>query len=272
MKKVVFILLAVVLLASYSTVSAQSDVIYAPFQDHLSDEQKSTIDKAEKKIEKAEKKKSQAKTIEKKYAKLKKKKKKAKKYEKKTWQAKQFTILAEADFEKSFIMIKDVYSEAISSATFYSKTDEDDAKALDAECEEKFSEASKKIKKYKKKKKKELKKTKSKKVNGEMQSAHKLMEEGLFKQIEALRTILSQGKKKKRDEEDLEAWNDAKSSNTIGAFNDYVSTYSDGKYVSQARIKIKEIQEAEEIEAERLANAAKTENMIFNIYSFYCCF
>ncbi len=268
MKKVIFILFAVFLITAPKFVSAQSEVIYAAFTDQLTDAQKKKISSAEKKIKSAEKGKKAAKTIEKKYAKLKKKKskRKAKKYERKTWKAKQYYIKAGNDLSKAYTSIKDVYSEAINAATYYSKTDEDDAKGLDYECDEKFSEGKGKFKKYKGKKKKDLKKLKGKKILAEINSGQKLMEAGIAKQIEALKIILSQGVKKKKNEEDLAAWDKAKSTNTIAAYNSYVSHFSTGKYVSQARIKIKEIRDAEEAaEAARRANEVATANRVFKV-------
>ncbi len=211
----------------------------------LKTEQKTSLKKAESIIEKADKKLSKADDIEEVYQKLSssKKKRKLKRWEKKTWESKKNRISAEKDYQKAYQLAFDVYSEVINSDIYFVEEDEEKAKALNSEAEVALIESESEMSKYSKKKsKKTLKKVIYDKLKGDLDKSRKLKEEALSKQFLALDIVLMQEKKRIMDGKDNSAWYYAKNYATVEGYEEYISKFPDGKYVTQARDKIQKIQ------------------------------
>ena len=221
------------------------ELTYSAAEGLFNDSQKSVLKKAEKYIVNGEKKIKQAEAIEKKNAK---KKKKKKKYDKKTWEAKKFRIQAEKDYLKGYQNATTVYSEIIIAAEFFDDEDQTESQALNNSAVSLIEDADKKMSKLNKSvgDSKALKKMSYSKVNSTISSARGVKEDAIDKQKEALDLVLNQGKKKEAVERDNAAWENAQSTNTIEAYEDYIDAFPSGKYVSSARSMIRQLKAEEE--------------------------
>ncbi len=237
MKKILF--LSFVLFSLVSNNVKSQDLIYTEIDSELTEDQRSSLTKADDLIKRAEKSEKNAQEIEAKFQKFDGKKK----FEKKTWEAKQERISAEKNYEKAYNAVFEVYSDFISKASFYVKKDGDNANTLNAEADSKFQEAKTILSKYKGYDKSALKKLKSKQISSDLGKSHNLKLEGIENQIKALKLYTKQSEKKKADQEDDLAWQDAKDVNTIASFNEYLNKFSSGKYIAQANKRIKELEE-----------------------------
>ncbi len=248
-------ILTVFALSLISTSAWSQTFMYDGIEGQLTEEQRSDIERAQAQVEKAEKSIKKAEAVEAKYASLmkSKKKKKRKKWEKKGWEAKKYRIDAELKYAKGFELTGNVYSELISNGDFYSNSDKTDAEALNADALNLTEEANSKLKKLKKSagSKSALQKAKYKKITGDINDIHELYEDALAKQFEAIEIYLKQADKKLYDQKDNLAWEEAQDINTIDSYTDYLSNFSQGKYVGQARDKIAAIKKAQKEEAER---------------------
>ncbi len=239
-------IVAVVVLFGQNTY-AQS-FMYEAIQDRLSAEQTTEIGEAQGYADKAQKSTEKAEAIEKEYAKLKGtgKKSKDKKYEKKIWEAKKHNIDAEVKYAKAYTAATTVYSAFLNEAAFYLDSDKEEALRLDSEAMELMGNADNNLSKIKKDAgdKKDLGKMSSSKLSSELASSHKLMEDALEKQFRALELYTKQADKKKYDENDRRAWDEAQTINTIEGYQDYIANFSRGKYVAEARERMGKLKEA----------------------------
>jgi hypothetical protein len=255
MKKAGFVIFAVLCLFFAQRAYSQ-DLIYAGIDAQLSDEQRAQLDKADELSKKAEKNIKSADDIDKKFEKFEKNKKK---YDKKTWEAKQQRILAEKNYEKSYEMIHDVYSDLINKLEFRYKTDEDQAKNLNEQSNTDFSDAKEKLAQYKNNAKGDLKKVKYDKLKSDLAASHDSKVSGIGKQIDALKIYTSQNDKIKKDEEDKLAWNDAVDVNTIDSYTGYLTKFPKGKHIAEAQQRIQQIKD------EQAKKAASSTDLVFKV-------
>jgi hypothetical protein len=241
------ILVIVTLLSLFGLrATSQTVFLYQGVEDQLSSEQLGEISTAQGFVEKAEASIKKAEGIEASYAD---KKKKEKKYEKKIWEAKKFRIDAEVKYSRGFSGATTVYSAFINEANFYLDSDKEEAKRLDSEAIELMGTADNQLSKLKKVagEKKALEKMSSSKLGSELASSHKLIEDALEKQFKAMELYLKQADKKKYDEKDRQAWDEAQSINTVEAYEEYVTNFSRGKNAAKAREKIEELRKEPEV-------------------------
>ena len=259
----------IVLAAGLLSLNLQAQTfMYDGIEGQLSEAQRAEIENAQGYVEKAEKSIKSAEAIEAKYEDLMKSNKnsKRKKWEKKGWEAKKYRIDSEIKFAKGYAMTVAVYSELIESGEFYSTTDQKSAADLNAEAFSLMENSDKKLSTLKKSvnSKSDLQKTKYKQIMGDIDAVHKLMEDALEKQFTAINLLLKQADKKLYDQKDNLAWEEAKDVNTIESYQDYLSNFGAGKYVAQARQKMKDLQKA--IDDAKTNEVATTTT--FNGYTF----
>jgi biotin-(acetyl-CoA carboxylase) ligase len=256
------ILTSVIFFLLFSGAVKSQEFIYTGIEGRLTDAQTSEIQKAETNIQKAEKTIDEAEVIEAKYEALEKsnKEKKRKKFDSKTYEAKKLRIDAEKKYQKAYEGIIAVYSDVITQSDFYYADDQKKASALNEEAVGLLKDAEDKMKEYNKitGDEKELKNIRAKNLDGAISKSRALKEEALQKQFSALELILNQEVKKRADEEDRLAWENAVEENTIESFEEYIETFSKGKFVSQARDKIAKLKA--DIENNVSQNASNSQN------------
>lgn len=217
-------------------------VTYNDAEGLFSDSHVSKLEKAEKIIDRADASLNKAMEIESKYQKF--KAKKMKKYDKKTWEAKKIRIDVERNYQKAYEEAYEVYSEIIQGATFYNDRDKNEATALDQDAGDNLEQSDNKMKSYTKSlmDSKALKKMSSSSLNSAINTSRNYKEGAYNKQKEALDLVLDQDRKKQLDEQDDLAWQNAQDLNTIESYQEYLSGFSQGKYASQARQMIQQLQ------------------------------
>lgn len=253
MKILSVFIITVIISVSFGRVQSQS-LMFDPIKAKLTEGQIDDIEDSEKALRKTESYLKKAKAIESKYSKLKnsRKKKKKKKYETKTWEAKKYRIAAAEKRQKAYEKACDVYSDFITSADFYYGDDESTANGLNDGAKEKLDGADDEMKSFKSggKKKDFKKKVSYSKLSSSISSATSLQNDALKDQFTALNLYLAQEEKKRKEEEDNTAWRSASQENTTSGYQNYLNDFSKGKYVSEARTKIRELEEKARKEVE----------------------
>jgi len=241
MKKLSIIPLLIFLLSVFqiNNVYAQDD-IYTFMEEHLTSSEKDQIDRAKSYIEKGDRLNSQISQAERKI----KKHKGKKKYEKKSVDAKTLRIKQALFYEKGLVGIYSVYGEKVATCVFLYDNDEKRVNDMQEEASDDFNSGKSKLKAYKKVSKKDLKKkVKHARLVSDLETSYSLKNSGIKKLIEAYGVYLEQETKRQLEEEEKRVWDNASSENSILAYNNYLSEYPSGKYASEARNNISDLEE-----------------------------
>lgn len=244
-------------------VNAQ-ELIYSGIEGRLTEAQSSEIQNADGNIKRAEKSIDGAEAVEAKYESLKKsnKEKKRKKFDKKTYEAKKLRIGAEKKYQKAYEGVINVYSAIITESKYYYPEDKEKANSLNEEAKSLLKDAKDKMMRYNKIQNdtKELKKVRAKNLSSAISKSRSLKEESLQKQFSALEILLSQDKKKRAAEEDRLAWENALEANTIEAYEEYIDSFSSGKFISEARRNIANLNAIKQEEQKEKENTTTQQN------------
>ncbi len=225
-------------------VYAQSDDVFSFMEEYLTTDEASQIDRAKSSIAKADRMNSSIRTEDKKIEKYFKKKKK--KGEKKSVEVKTLRIKQALYYEKAYTLVYNVYSEKIGESTFLFADDEARVGDLLDEAETDLASAKRKIKPYKNTTTKDLKKNVGySKLKGDISSAVNLELSAVNRLVEAYSIYLDQESKKQLEEEEKRVWDNASSENTALSYQSYLDEYPTGKYASQARQKVRELEQEE---------------------------
>lgn len=265
MKHLIRFFLAGILVFFGTGVFAQN-LMFEPIKGQLTEDQIDDIDDAERALGKIDSYIKKAKQIEKEYAKYKnsRKKRKKKKYERKTWEAKDYRIKAENQRQKIYEKACNAYSDFIRAANFYYPKDENSANSLNDGAMEKLDDADGKMSKYSKfdSKRDYKKKVEYSSMSSDISASQNLLTEALNDQFSALNLYLAQADKRAKEQADKEAWQQAKREDTTSAYQNYINNFPKGKYVADARKRIRELEELA-----RLAHKTKENDKTNNINS-----
>ena len=243
MKKLIIPAFAALLTILSSGAKAQQDKfdILAPF---ITEEQQTLLTKLQEDIAKGEKLVSQAETQDKANAKFlnSSKKGKLKKGEKKSAEAKSFRIKATKYYERSYQSLLEIYKEVIDGLTFTYSTDKNRADELLTEAETNITEGSAKLKPYNSLSEKSLRTKTYTTLRSDMSSCKNSFESAGEKCRSALVLYGEQENKKSQAEAaELKFWNAAVSTNTVAAYQGYISKYPEGKFVDEANRRIADL-------------------------------
>jgi len=184
-------------------------------------------------------------------------KNKQKKGERKSADAKKLRIDAAKYFQQAYDIVNSVYQARMKSCNFIYSEDEQMAANLKTQSEESFKNAEAKLKPYKTMAANNLKKVEYAKLKNDLALSTSLRVDALKDQSDAILLCLSQSDKKKKNEAtEMKSWQNATKENSINAYSSYLDGFPNGKYASEAREKIKELndiaQKNAEAEKERL--------------------
>ena len=213
--------------------------------DYITDDQSTSLTRLQEDIGKGEKLVSQAETQDKANAKLfsSDKKGKQKKAEKKSVDAKSLRIKAAKYYEKSYESLYDIYRAVLGDAEFVFKSDKVKSEEYLANADLAMEEGSKKLSPYSRLTAKNLETTTYNKLKSDLEAVKSKFKESGKNCYEAMKLFVSQqDKKSKEDAEEQSVWNSAVQTNTVDAYNRYISKYPEGKYVSEAKRRIAALQ------------------------------
>ena len=266
--KILNIFIITILVSVLFGTAQSQNVIFEPIKAQLNDDQIDDLEDSQRSLDKIDSYIKKATAIESKYSKYKSKKKK--KYEKKTWEAKQYRVKAAEKRQKSYEKACGVYSEFIQAAKFYYEEDQSRANSLNDGAMEKLDGADSEMSRYKSSAKKKVfkKKIKYSKLSSAISSSTSLQNDALEEQFDALNLFIIQNDKMQKDERDNAAWRRATQQNTILAYQTYIKENPKGNHASDARKKIRELEEIARKKAEEEAKdkeISATGDYIFSI-------
>lgn len=249
MKKLTIITFLLFLGFTYTPeIFAQEDLT-AFMEEHLTDSEKDQVGRATDNIAKAEKMDAQIREQDSEVQKYFSKKKK--KGEKKSVEVKTLRIKQALYYEKGYALLYNVYSQKVGECVFVYEDDEAKVRALLEDAATDNEGAKRKMKDYKQVSPKDLKKDiEYAKLKSDLQGAMNLYTSGIKKLIEAYSIYLDQETKKQLEEEENRVWQNALSDNTIYSFQNYLNDFPNGKYASEARSQIADLEEQERRKAE----------------------
>lgn len=246
MKKILkpIAVLAFLLSAGVNSSFAQNDM-FDILLEYVNEEQNTALTRLQEDIAKGEKLVSQAETQDKANAKFldSSKKGKQKKGEKKSVEAKSMRIKATKYYEKSFEQLYDIYKSILDDATFEYQTDKSSADDYLSQAEASLQEGSEKFKPYGKLANKALETTTYAKLKTDLAASKQKFQSAGNNCYEAMKLYAAQAdKKSKEDAAEQSFWNSTVSANTIDSYNRYINKYPNGKYVSEAKRRIANLQ------------------------------
>ncbi|OQY03544.1 MAG: hypothetical protein B6I20_04845 [Bacteroidetes bacterium 4572_117] len=219
--------------------------LFSFMKEYLSNDEASQVERAKSSIGKAENMNTSIRAEDKKIEKYFKKKKK-KKAEKKAVDVKILRIKQALYYDKAYTLIYNVYSEKIAECKFYFDADEAKVYNLIEGASSDVSGAKAKIKIYRKVSPKDLKKKHPySKLKSDLSSGINSEILAINKLIQAYSIFIDQESKKQMEDEEKRVWNNSVSENSVISFQTYLDEYSNGKYASQARMKINSLQAEE---------------------------
>ncbi len=222
-------------------VIAQGDELISPMEEHLTSDEKEQIERAKDNLAKGDKLEDQIKAEDGKNQKY-----KGKKAEKKSVAAKSFRVQQALHYEKGYELIYTTYSEKLGACVFAFPDDEAKANDLIEEAATDNASAKRKIKEIKGLSEKDLKKKiEYSKLKSNIESAVNLYNSSIKNLIAGYSIFLDQETKKQLEEEENRVWQNALSENTLQSLQAYLSDYPSGKYASEARAQITELEEQE---------------------------
>jgi hypothetical protein len=244
MKKLTITLLILLGFVFAPNLYAQGTDLFSFMEEHLSPSEQDQLKRAKDNIAKGDKLESQIKEEDKKVQKYFSKKKK--KGEKKSVAVKELRIRQALYYEKAYALIYNVYSSKINGSSFIYEEDEAKANDMMDEALTDNAGAKRKMKAYKSVTPKDLKKDiEYSKLKSDLQGAMSLYISSINSLIEAYSVFLDQETKKQLEEEENRVWQNAESENTIYGYQTYLSDFPNGKYASQARSRISDLEEEE---------------------------
>ncbi len=239
---------------------AQSTDLFAYMEEHLTSEETSAIDRAKSSLKKGDMLESKIKAEDRKNSKYFKKKKK-KKAEKKSYEAKKLRIQQAIYYEKAYLAIYNTYLDKVNACSFYYPDDKSKVEQLLSDADQNVSAYGSEISFYKRKNKKELKKTVAYlKLKNSLKSALDGYVSSINNLITAYSIYIDQDKKKKAEEEENRAWENAESDNTINSYRSYLNAYSDGLHSDEARRRIRKLEKIQEEASRKI-----TGNLIYRV-------
>lgn len=264
MKKLTFItLLFFIGFINSQTLLSQDSEIFSFMEEHLNDTEAKEIEKAKGYIKKGDKLDSKIKTEDKKVQKYFSKKKK--KGEKKSAEVKELRIKQAMYYEKAYAQAYNTYSKKIDGLSYIYEEDENKARGYLERAAEDNTAAQGKMKKYKGVSPKDLKKKiEYNTLKSDLQSVSGSYTSAIKNLIEAYSIFLDQETKQQLEEEENRAWANAESENSIYSYQTYLNDYPSGKYASQARSKISQLEEEERRRKEESARNLKG-NLIYQV-------
>lgn len=249
MKHVFFLTIFLICFCSHQQVQSQ-EIFYPEIEKLLSADQKFELEKAVNILLKARGNENNANDIERKFSKLK-RKGKTTVWMTKTWEAKQQRIMAEKNYSIAYQNISKVYSELIAGGKYESSKIKSDALQLDVDAKSKLDEAESQFSKVEGLSREILEQTPNEELEGILGQTHASRLNALALQIEALEKIEGISEKTGSVSEDDIAWENAKNSNTIDAYYDYLNNNPRGKHMADANKFISEIEKKVREEEEK---------------------
>lgn len=181
--------------------------------------------------------------------------KKANKGERKAVDAKILRIEAADLRAKSYSAKFKVYKTKLESVKFEYAEDGTRAKELLAEAEKSLNTGNSNLKKYMGVKKSDLKDEQYAKIQKDLAKVLELQQYAIDKTAEAFEIYFQQDEKKMKEMAEKDAWANAQSSNTINAYEAYLSKFPYGQYAGEAKTRIKQLEEEQ-----RLADEERAKN------------
>lgn len=240
-----FAVIALMLTAGIGTVHAQESDMFDILIDYVTEEQNTALTRLQEDIAKGEKLVSQAETMDKATQKFfdSGKKGKVKKGEKKTVEQKTLRIKAAKYYEKSFQSLYDIYKTILDEATFEYASDKSSAEDYLAAAETALTEGSTKLSPYGKLTAKSLETKTYSTLKNDLAACKQKFQSSGNQCYEAMKLYAAQAdKKSKENAAEQSFWNSTVQTNTIDAYNRYIAKYPNGKYVSEAKRRIANLQ------------------------------
>jgi hypothetical protein len=261
--KVILVFVSIISIAFVLNLLAQSGNgdIFERINRVLAEKDLATIKKADDLLKQADNKLKEVEKEEEKFEKF--FPKKANKGERKAVDAKILRIEAGDLRAKAYSAKFKVYKYKLESEKFEYADDEQLAKELLAEAEKSLNSGNSLLKSYMGIKKSDLKNAQYAKIQKDMAKVLEMQEFALDKTAEAYEIWFQQNEKKMKEMAENEAWVSAQNSNTINAYQAYLSKFPYGAHAGEAKTRISQLQEDEQIAAEeeerkRLAESEKT--------------
>ena len=239
MKKVILII-GLIIISAAGSLQAQ-DIFYPEIEPFLSAPQKQELEKAVNILMKARGNENNANDIERKYAKLK-AKGKEEAWRSKTWEAKEQRIIAEKNYKLAYKTISDVYSEIIQKAEYENDTYKKEAVTLNEQALEKLEDANNVLSEYAEPSKEYLEQLSNDEIDSALYTAHLMKLGGIRDQISALEIFLEKGKQSGPKNKEELAWQNAKKTNTISSYYEYLNNNPRGKHMADANKAVAEIE------------------------------
>jgi len=239
MKKAILII-GLLLINAASSMQAQ-DIFYPEIEPFLSTPQKQELEKAVNILMKARGNENNANEIERRYAKLK-AKGKEEAWRSKTWEAKEQRIMAEKNYKLAYNTIAGVYSEIIKKAEYENDTYKNEALSLNEQALEKLEDANLVLSQYSEPSKEYLEQLSNDEIDSAIYSSHLMKLGGIRLQISALEIFLEKGKQSGPKNKEELAWQNAKKTNTISSYYEYLNNNPRGKHMADANKAISEIE------------------------------
>ncbi len=214
--------------------------------DYVTEDQNTALTRLQEDIAKGEKLVSQAETMDKTTQKLfdSSKKGKQKKGEKKSVEQKSLRIKATKYYEKSYSALYDIYKAILDEATFEFQADQASAEDYMVQAETLIQEGSTKFDPYGKLGAKSLETKPYNTLKSDMAACKQKYVSAGNNCYEALKLYAEQTEKKNREAAaEQNYWNSAVQTNTVDSYNGYISRYPSGRYVSDAKKRIANLQE-----------------------------
>ncbi len=252
-KSVLLISLAFILFTGYN-LKAQDRGIYNVLEGKLSSTEQKQVENAKEDIGDGDRMVSAADGEYQKFAKFfnSKKKGKQKKGERKTVGAKKKLVTAARNFSGGYVVLYNLYKEKIGKYSVDIAADKQAIDDLVKSAEKDFKSGASKLKKTEKFTEKDLKKkVKYQSLKNDVEKGAEKQKEAVEKLVDAI--IIAEGQEDKKQmaiDRDKDGWSDAERLNTIAAYQNYLSNFPNGTYVTQAKAKISIL----EAEAKRIAN------------------
>lgn len=255
MKKLTIKLFFVVAMMCAAKLYAQEADLFSAMEPSLTSEEKGKVTSVKSSFKKAKDLESQIKEEDAKLAKN--SSKKAKKNEKKAVDVKTLRIKQGLLYEQGYSNLYKLYVEKVRDGVFIYDEDEKKVDDLLKSADTDNSSAGRKMKPYKSVTPKDLKKSITySKLKSDLEGVNSLFESAIKKLIEAYTVIGDQEQKKQLEDEENRSWQNAQSENTIYGYQNYISEYPSGKYVSEAKAMIADL---EEIEKKKLEDSKSRE-------------
>jgi hypothetical protein len=264
MKKLAITLLFITATLGPVKIIAQDSDLFSYMEQYLSSDEKDQVSRAKSGFEKAKKFDAQIKDEETKNEKY--FSKKSKKSEKKSVDAKTFRIKQALNNEQAYGLLYNVYADKVGEGVFIYEEDENKVNKLLQDATADNASAAKKIKPYKTVTPKDLKKEVTyNKLKSDIEGMNSMFESSIKKLIEAYTIVVDQEQKKQLEDEENRSWQNAQSEGTIYGYQSYLSDYPQGKYASEARTQISDLEAIEKKKLEDSKSRSLKGDLIFQV-------